>query len=41
VAKAGQRWWEIDVTWWAIQTLNTLGLAKKIVTLDTQGSVKG
>lgn len=31
VAKAGQRWWEIDMTWWAIQALNTLGLAKKIV----------
>ena len=31
VAKAGQRWWEIDVTWWAIQTLKTLGLAKKVV----------
>ncbi|MGL5873924.1 MAG: acyl-CoA desaturase [Xenococcaceae cyanobacterium] len=32
VAKAGQRWWEIDMTWWAIQTLKVLGLAKKIVT---------
>ncbi|MGK7895337.1 MAG: acyl-CoA desaturase [Xenococcus sp. (in: cyanobacteria)] len=31
VAKAGQRWWEIDVTWWAIQILHILGLAKKIV----------
>lgn len=31
VAKAGLRWWEIDVTWWAIQTLKTLGLAKKVV----------
>lgn len=31
VAKAGQRWWEIDVTWWAIQALNTLGLASKVV----------
>ncbi len=31
VAKAGVRWWEIDVTWWAIQALNTLGLAKKVV----------
>jgi stearoyl-CoA desaturase (delta-9 desaturase) len=31
VAKAGQRWWEIDVTWWAIQVLRMLGLAKKIV----------
>jgi stearoyl-CoA desaturase (delta-9 desaturase) len=32
VAKAGQRWWEIDMTWWAIQTLKIFGLAKKIVT---------
>ncbi|MCL1465544.1 acyl-CoA desaturase [Argonema galeatum] len=31
VAKAGLRWWEIDVTWWAIKTLKTLGLAKKVV----------
>ena len=31
VAKAGLRWWEIDVTWWAIQILQMLGLAKKIV----------
>lgn len=31
LAKAGERWWEIDMTWWAIQTLKILGLAKKIV----------
>lgn len=31
VAKAGWRWWEVDMTWWAIQTLKTLGLAKKVV----------
>ncbi len=31
VAKAGHKWWEIDVTWWAIQVLRTLGLAKKVV----------
>lgn len=31
IAKAGVHWWEIDVTWWAIQTLNTMGLAKKVV----------
>lgn len=30
VAKAGLRWWEIDVTWWAIKTLQMLGLAKKV-----------
>ncbi|MBV6628159.1 MAG: fatty acid desaturase [Rivularia sp. (in: Bacteria)] len=31
VAKAGLRWWEIDMTWWAIKVLQTLGLAKKVV----------
>ncbi|MBD1997632.1 fatty acid desaturase [Leptolyngbya sp. FACHB-671] len=31
VAKAGWKWWEVDVTWWAIQVLKTLGLAKKVV----------
>ena len=31
VAKSGWRWWEIDTTWWAIQVLKSLGLAKKIV----------
>jgi sn-2 palmitoyl-lipid 9-desaturase len=31
VAKAGNQWWEVDMTWWAIQGLSQLGLAKKIV----------
>lgn len=31
VAKAGLKWWEIDMTWWAIQILQKLGLAKKVV----------
>jgi stearoyl-CoA desaturase (delta-9 desaturase) len=31
VAPAGRYWWEVDVTWWAIQVLKTLGLAKKVV----------
>jgi stearoyl-CoA desaturase (delta-9 desaturase) len=31
VAPAGRRWWEVDVTWWAIQALRTLGVAKKVV----------
>ncbi len=30
VAKTGFHWWEIDVTWWAISALKTLGLAKKV-----------
>ena len=31
VAKAGWQWWELDMTWWSIQVLQTLGLAKKVV----------
>ncbi|ATS18378.1 acyl-CoA desaturase [Parathermosynechococcus lividus PCC 6715] len=31
VAKAGWQWWEIDVTWWAIWILKTLGLARNVV----------
>lgn len=31
VAKAGLKWWEIDMTWWAIQLLSKLGLAKRVV----------
>ncbi|GAB1539600.1 fatty acid desaturase [Scytonema sp. NUACC21] len=31
VAKAGLHWWEVDMTWWAIQVLQTLGLARKVV----------
>jgi fatty-acid desaturase len=31
VAKAGLKWWEIDMTWWAIQTLRSLGLARRVV----------
>ncbi|HEY9652818.1 MAG TPA: fatty acid desaturase [Coleofasciculaceae cyanobacterium] len=31
VAKAGWRWWEVDITWWSIWLLKTLGFAKKVV----------
>jgi len=31
VAKAGWKWWEIDLTWWAILILKQMGLARKIV----------
>lgn len=34
LAKSGLRWWEIDMTWWAIGLLKTLGLAKKVVLPD-------
>ncbi|MGV2827372.1 acyl-CoA desaturase [Myxosarcina sp. GI1(2024)] len=33
VAKAGQKWWEIDLTWFSIQILRLFGLAKKVVML--------
>ncbi|ERN41515.1 fatty-acid desaturase [Rubidibacter lacunae KORDI 51-2] len=35
VAKAGLRWWEIDMTWWAIQVLGSLGLTEKVVKLTS------
>jgi sn-2 palmitoyl-lipid 9-desaturase len=31
IARAGLKWWEIDVTWWEIQLLKKLGLARKII----------
>ncbi|MBD2060036.1 fatty acid desaturase [Oculatella sp. FACHB-28] len=31
VAKAGWKWWQVDITWWAIQSLKVLGLAQKVV----------
>lgn len=31
VAKAGWKWWEIDMTWWVIVSLKQLGLAQRIV----------
>ncbi|MDX2242263.1 MAG: fatty acid desaturase [Leptolyngbyaceae cyanobacterium bins.302] len=31
VAKAGWKWWQVDVTWWVIQSLKTVGLAQKVV----------
>lgn len=30
IAKAGLKWWEVDVTWWAIKILSKLNLAQKI-----------
>jgi sn-2 palmitoyl-lipid 9-desaturase len=31
VAKAGWRWWELDVTWWAIRGMEAVGLAKRVI----------
>ncbi|MBC7969578.1 MAG: fatty acid desaturase [Verrucomicrobia bacterium] len=31
VAKAGLKWWEIDMTWWSIKVLKSLGLARRVV----------
>ncbi len=36
VAPAGRHWWEIDMTMWAIKTLQALGLAKKVILPPTQ-----
>ncbi len=30
-AAHGMKWWEIDMTWWAIVVLEKIGLAKKVV----------
>jgi len=29
-ARMGFRWWELDLTWWHIQALRSLGLARRI-----------
>jgi sn-2 palmitoyl-lipid 9-desaturase len=29
--EAGWYWWELDMTWWAIQFLKVLGLAQKVI----------
>jgi fatty-acid desaturase len=31
VAKAGWRWWELDMTWWIIWILKQVGLAQKVI----------
>ncbi|MDX2228951.1 MAG: fatty acid desaturase [Leptolyngbyaceae cyanobacterium bins.349] len=31
VAKAGWKWWEIDMTWWVIVGLKRLGLARRVI----------
>lgn len=41
VAKAGRHWWEVDMTWWVIRSLKTLGIAKKVVMPPTQVVAKG
>lgn len=40
VAKAGWRWWEVDITWWAIWLLKTLGFAQKVVMPSTPVALK-
>lgn len=41
MAKSGFSWWEIDVTWWSILVLQTLGLAKKVVSRPPQSATHG
>ncbi len=38
VARCGWRWWEIDVTWWAIALLQRLGLATAVQNPPTSAS---
>lgn len=30
LARSGHRWWEVDVTWWAISLLRSVGLARDV-----------
>lgn len=41
VAKAGWRWWEVDITWWSIWLLRTLGFAQKVVMPPAQSAQEG
>ncbi|MBD2339449.1 acyl-CoA desaturase [Calothrix sp. FACHB-156] len=40
VAKSGFSWWEVDITWWSIQVLKALGLAKKVIMPPTQSTTQ-
>ena len=31
VAKAGWKWWEMDMTWWVIVSLRQMGLARRVI----------
>jgi len=31
VAKAGWKWWEVDMTWWVIAAMKQVGLARRVV----------
>ena len=31
VAKAGWKWWEMDMTWWVIASLRQVGLARRVI----------
>lgn len=39
-AQTGWRWWEVDVTWWTIQLLRKLGLARRVVAMTPQGTTR-
>jgi stearoyl-CoA desaturase (delta-9 desaturase) len=40
VAKCGWRWWEVDITWWAIWLLKAMGLAKNVNLPPAQAMAK-
>ena len=39
-AKHGLAWYEVDMNWWGIRTLQLLGLAKSIKLIDAAGQAK-
>lgn len=39
-AKAGLKWWEIDMTWWTILLLQSIGLAKKVILIKEDNLAK-
>ncbi|OLP16331.1 acyl-CoA desaturase [Leptolyngbya sp. 'hensonii'] len=36
VAKAGWKWWQLDMTWWVIKGLAVMGLARRIILPPTE-----
>jgi len=40
VAKAGWKWWELDMTWWVIVLLQRLGLAQKVILPPSADSIE-
>ena len=39
-ARHGLAWYEVDMNWWGIRTLQLMGLAKNIKLIDATGKAK-